>query len=95
MDELLQPGMKLTIAFDDITVPTPTMRRPDVRGTIIEAVLTRAAHAGVDDVELICGNGLNRRLTAAEFTHLLGERVFRSFYADKRLNNHDAEDHDR
>jgi hypothetical protein len=94
LDALLQPGMKLTIAFDDITVPTPTMRRPDVRGTIIEVVLTRAAHAGVDDVELICGNGLNRRLTAAELTHIVGERVFRSFYADKRLNNHDAEDHD-
>src|SRR5215212_8061433 len=92
LDALLQPGIKLTIAFDDITVPTPTMRRPDVRGTIIEAVLTRAARAGVDDVELICGNGLNRRLTAAEMTHLLGERVFRSFYADNRLNNHDAED---
>ncbi len=95
LDARLRPGMKLTIAFDDITVPTPMMRRPDVRGAIIEAVLTRAAHAGVDDVELICGNGLNRRLTAAELTHLLGERVFRSFYADEKLNNHDAEDHDR
>jgi lactate racemase len=94
LNELLRPGMKLTIAFDDNTVPTPTMRRPDVRGAIIEAVLSRAAHAGVDDVELICANGLNRRVTAAEFTHLLGERVFRSFYADEKLSNHDAEDHD-
>jgi hypothetical protein len=94
LDARLRPGMKLTIAFDDITVPTPTMRRPDVRGAIVEAVLTRAAQAGVDDVELICGNGLNRRLTAAELTHLLGERVFRSFYADEKLNNHDAEDQD-
>ena len=93
LDALLRPGMKLTIAFDDITVPTPTMRRPDVRGSIVEAVLTRAAHAGVDDVELICGNGLNRRLTAAELTHIVGERVFRSFYPDQRLHNHDAEDH--
>jgi hypothetical protein len=94
LDALLRAGMRLTIVFDDITVPTPTMRRPDLRGAIIEAVLTRAARAGVDDVELICGNGLNRRLTAAEFTHLLGERVFRSFYADARLRNHDAEDAD-
>ncbi len=92
LDALLRPGMKLTIAFDDITVPTPTMRRPDLRGAIVEAVLTRAAHAGVDDVELLCGNGLNRRLTAAEFTHVVGERVFRSFYADDKLRNHDAED---
>jgi lactate racemase len=35
LDALLHPGMKLTIAFDDITVPTPTMRRPDIRATII------------------------------------------------------------
>ena len=92
LDALLRPGMKLTIAFDDITVPTPAMRRPDIRSTIVEAVLTRAAHAGVDDVELICGNGLNRRLTADELTHIVGERVFRSFYPDQRLHNHDAED---
>jgi len=91
---LLRPGMRLTIVFDDITVPTPTMRRPDVRGTIIEAVLTRAARAGIDDVELRCGNGLNRRLTADEFAYLLGERVFRSFYPDDKLRNHDAEDVD-
>jgi hypothetical protein len=92
LDALLRPGLRLTVAFDDITVPTPTMRRPDLRGAIIEAVLTRAARAGVDDVELICGNGANRRLTEAELLHLVGERVFRSFYADGKLRNHDAED---
>ena len=37
------PAMRLTIAFDDIGTPTPTMRRPDIRGKVIEAVLTRAA----------------------------------------------------
>jgi lactate racemase len=94
LDALLRPGMRLTIAFDDITVPTPTMRRPDLRGTIIEAVLTRAARVGVDDVELICGNGANRRLTEAELLHLVGERVFRSFYSDGKLRNHDAENAD-
>jgi hypothetical protein len=91
LGELLRPEMRLTIVFDDITVPSPPMHRPDLRGTVVEAVLTRAARAGVDDVQLICANGLNRRLTAAEFQHLLGERVFRSFYADQKLLNHDAE----
>ena len=92
--QLLRTGMRLTIVFDDLTVPSPPMRRPDLRGTVVEAVLTRAARAGVDDVQLICGNGLNRRLTGAELHHLLGERVFRSFYADQKLLNHDAEDSD-
>jgi hypothetical protein len=94
LDSLLRPQMRLTIVFDDITVPSPPMRRPDLRGAVVEAVLTRAARAGVDDVELICANGLNRRLTAAELEHLLGERVFRSFYADNELRSHDAEDPD-
>ena len=94
LSELLKPGMKLTIAFDDITVPTPKLRKPDLRGKIIEAVLTRAAKAGVDDVALVAANGLHRRMTASELQHLLGERVFRSFYADGLLTNHDAEDTD-
>src|SRR5205823_5813729 len=28
---LLTPGMKLTIAFDDVSLPLPPMRRPDIR----------------------------------------------------------------
>ena len=42
--------MKLTIAFDDISLPLPPMRRPDIRQRVIEAVLDQAAEAGVDDV---------------------------------------------
>src|SRR4029450_9990943 len=91
---LLQPAMRLTIAFDDIGTPTPRMRRPAIRGKVIEAVLTRAAAAGVDDVALVSANGLNRRMTAEELEYIVGERVFRSFYADGLLTNHDAENAD-
>ena len=66
--------------------------RPTCAATIIEAVLTRAAAAGVDDVALIAAIGLNRRQTPAELRALVGERVFRSFHADGLLTNHDAED---
>jgi hypothetical protein len=68
------------------------MRSPDVRQRIIEAVLTMAAAAGVDDVELISANALHRRLTADELKHIVGERVFRSFFPQGLLYNHDAED---
>jgi Lactate racemase N-terminal domain len=91
---LLKPAMRLTIAFDDIGTPTPKMRRPDIRGKVIETVLTKAAEAGVDDVALVSANGLNRRMTAEEMEYIVGERVFRSFYADGLLTNHDAEDAD-
>jgi len=92
LSALLEPATRLTIAFDDIGTPTPRMRRTDIRGKVIEAVLTRAAAAGVDDVALVSANGLDRRMTAEELQHIVGERVFRSFYADGLLTNHDAED---
>jgi lactate racemase len=91
LPELLTPGMKLTIAFDDISLPLPPMVTPDIRQQIIEAVLELAAAKGVDDVELIVANALHRRMTAAEIKRAVGERVFRSFWPD-RLTNHDAED---
>ena len=56
--------MQLTIAFDDISLPLPPMKKPDIRQRVIEAVLTMAADAGVDDVELIFANALHRRMTA-------------------------------
>ena len=60
---LLFPGMKLTIAFDDVSLPLPKMRRPDIRQRVIEAVLDLAAEAGVDDVHIIAALGLHRRMT--------------------------------
>ncbi|QZY29229.1 lactate racemase domain-containing protein [Nocardioides coralli] len=89
---LLKPGMRLTIAFDDLSLPLPPMRAPDIRQRIIEAVLQMAADAGVDDVVLIAANALHRRMTDAELRHIVGERVFRSFHPQGLLYNHDAED---
>ncbi|HLR84771.1 MAG TPA: lactate racemase domain-containing protein, partial [Nocardioidaceae bacterium] len=92
LPELLYAGMKLTIAFDDVSLPLPSMRAPDIRQRIIEAVLTMAADAGVDDVELIAANALHRRMTDDELRHVVGERVWRSFGPQGLLYNHDAED---
>jgi len=91
---LLFPGMKLTIAFDDISLPLPPMQRPDVRQRIIEAVLDLAAEAGVDDVEIIAALALHRRMTDAELRHAVGDRVFDAFAPQGALYNHDAEDPD-
>src|SRR5580658_4612408 len=60
LPELLFPGMRLTIAFDDISLPLPPMQRPDNRQRVMEAVLDLAAGAGVDDVALICALALHR-----------------------------------
>jgi hypothetical protein len=88
---LLKPGMRLTVAVDDISLPLPPMRTPDVRGRVIEHVLELAARAGVDDVKITIANSLHRRMTPKEIKRTVGERVYRSFWPDS-LTNHDAED---
>ena len=90
---MLKPGMRLTIAFDDISLPLPPMKTPDIRGRVMEQVLELAARAGVDDVKLIVANSLHRRMTGAEIKRSVGERIFRSFWPEN-LTNHDAEDQD-
>jgi hypothetical protein len=91
LPELLKPGMRLTIAFDDISLPLPPMQTPDIRGRVIEQVLELAARKGVDDVKLIVANSLHRRMTPAEIKRAVGERVYRSFWPED-LTNFDAED---
>ena len=92
---LLRPGMKLTIAFDDVSLPLPKMRRPDIRQRVIEAVLDMAAEAGVDDVHLIAALALHRRMTEAELRHAVGDRVYDAFEPRGLLYQHDAEDPDQ
>src|SRR5690606_10072970 len=87
-------GMKLTIAFDDVSLPLPKMRRPDIRQRIIEQVLDLAAEAGVDDVHLIAALALHRRMTEDELRHAVGDRVYDAFAPRGLLYNHDAEDPD-
>jgi lactate racemase-like protein len=91
LSEILTPGMKITIAFDDISLPLPPMRKPDIRHSIMEAVLNRLERAGIDDIEFICAICLHRRLTPAELKHIVGPRIFNQYWPD-RLYNHDAED---
>jgi len=92
--QLLGPGMRLTIAFDDVSLPLPPMRRPDVRQLVIEEVLELAAAAGVDDVVLVAALALHRRMTDAELRHALGDRIFDAFAPHGLLRQHDAEDPD-
>ena len=40
---LLKPGMKLTIAIDDISLPLPPMKRPDIRETILSILCEMCA----------------------------------------------------
>ena len=94
LSALMKPGMKLTIAFDDISLPLPPMRAPDIRQRIIEAVLDTAAQNSVDDVHIIAALALHRRMTESELRHAVGNRVYDAFAPSGHLYNHDAEDPD-
>ena len=87
----LRPGMKVTVAVDDLSLPLPPMQRPDLRQLILEVVLEKLASGGVTDTHLIIATGLHRRMTEAEIRHCVGAKVLAAFYPD-RLYNHDAED---
>ncbi len=89
---LLRPGMRLTVCFDDISLPLPPMEAPDVRQLVIEQVLDMAAQAGVDDVVLVAALALHRRMTEPELRHALGDRVYDAFAPHGLLTQHDAED---
>ena len=91
LKDLLRPGMRLTIAFDDISLPLPPMASPDVRQLVIEEVIDLAAHAGVEDIELIAAIGLHRKMTADEIRHIVVDRLFTTF-CPVRLHTHDAHD---
>jgi hypothetical protein len=88
---LLRPGMKVTVALDDISLPLPPMRTPDVRQQVLEVILPLLADSGVDDVHLVVAVALHRHMTEAEMKRMVGSAIFESFYPD-RYYNHDAED---
>jgi hypothetical protein len=94
LPSLLRPGMRLTVCFDDISLPLPPMQAPDVRQLVIEQVLDMAAAAGVDDVVLVAALALHRRMTEPELRHALGNRVYDAFAPHGLLTQHDAEDPD-
>jgi nickel-dependent lactate racemase len=86
----LRPGMRVTVAIDDISMPLPPMRGPDCRQRVLEPVIKMLDDYGVDDVELIIATAFHRPMTGDEIKHIVGEKVFKRFWPAK-LYNHDAE----
>src|SRR5205809_5428755 len=86
----LEPGMKITIAVDDISHPLPPMATPDIRQTVLEIALDMLAGHGVDDVHIIISNSLHRKMTPGEMKRMLGQKNYHDFYPD-RYYKHDVE----
>ena len=92
LGDLLRPGSRVTVAFDDPCIPLPPMRL-DVRARAVGVVLEELYRIGIerDRVRLVCANGLHRKWTHGELRHLLGRRLWREM-GPGRVQNHDAED---
>ncbi|HEY7869164.1 MAG TPA: lactate racemase domain-containing protein [Methylomirabilota bacterium] len=88
LGELVKPGARVTIAFDDHTVGSFGPIRP----VAIRAVLDELAAAGVSrgQVRLVCANALHRMCRPAELARLLDPALLDEF--GPRLSCHDAED---
>jgi len=90
----LKPGMKVTIAFDDISLSLPQQQAPDCRQTILEVLLERLAAVGVDDIHLVVAVCLHRHMHDWEVRELVGRRIFGAHWHKRTLYNYDAEDKD-
>lgn len=88
--DLVKPGAKVAIAFDDPTAPCFS----PLRGIAINAVLAELEAAGVkcESVTLICANALHRKFRHEELASILGDDLVKEF--GDRLVCHDAEDVD-
>jgi Lactate racemase N-terminal domain len=87
---LLRPGMKVTIAIDDISLPLPKMKKPDVRESVLMIVLNLLMQHGVEDIHIIVATSYHRRMTPAEIRRAVGDQIFIHYYP-KQLYNHDGE----
>jgi hypothetical protein len=95
LSSLVGPGSRVTIAFDDLTIPVVPMAAPDFRLLIIPIVLEQLHEAGVhpEDVRLLVANALHRKWTRTELATALGPIL--AMLPPQRLENHDACDPDQ
>ncbi|MDQ3940058.1 MAG: lactate racemase domain-containing protein [Actinomycetota bacterium] len=86
--ERVRPGSKVTVAFDDATVPCYV----PLWSTALPIITSALESGGVrtEDISFVCANALHRRLTHDELARLIDED-FVAQHGD-RLTCHDAED---
>ncbi len=89
----LRPGMRVTIAIDDISLPLPKMNKPDIRESALKILLEILAQHGVTDVHIVIAVSFHRRMEPFEIRWAVGKQIFESYFPD-RLYCHDGEDPD-
>ncbi len=95
LSDLVHPGSRVLIAFDDNCQPFPATSRPDFRELIIEELLRMLYSYGVakEDIQLRCAVALHRKMQKHEMEEMVGPRIMAEFWP-RQLQNFDAEDPD-
>lgn len=86
-----KPRPRVVFAFDDVSIPLPPMKRPDIRSILMEQVEALCLEEGIEDLEFICAIALHRPIRPDEFRHLCGPKLFGKYYPH-RMRNYNAID---
>lgn len=86
--EQVRAGQRVTVAFDDPTVPCYA----PVWATALPAIVAELEHGGVDrrDMSFVCANALHRKFTLDELARTIGPEFVKEHADD--ISCHDAED---
>eukprot|EP00850_Spirogloea_muscicola_P010013 SM000057S18443 [mRNA] locus=s57:616797:622218:- [translate_table: standard] len=82
---------KVLMAFDDVSIPLPPMRRPDIRQLILERAEQICVEEGITDITFICSIALHRYIRPDEFLHICGPKLFKKYHPH-RMRNYNAVD---
>jgi lactate racemase-like protein len=90
--ELARGARRVTVAFDDPTVPCYAPLWP----VALPAVIEELGAGGVppEGIRLLCANALHRQFTNDELARLIGSDVVQEFAGRGAIGCHDAEDPD-
>ncbi|CAI5958691.1 unnamed protein product [Closterium sp. NIES-65] len=83
--------LAILMAFDDVSVPLPPMRRPDLRQLILEEAERDCVAAGITDIRFVCSIALHRFVRPDEFRHICGGYLYGKYYP-QRMGNYNAVD---
>ena len=85
---------KILMAFDDVSIPLPPMRSPDIRAIILEQAERRCIEEGIDprDIKFVCSIALHRFIREDEFKHVCGPKLFKKYHPSGQMTNYNAVD---
>ena len=89
--DLIKPGMKVAVGFDDPTRP------PAPWQVMLPVVVDALVKGGVrkKDILLICAGGAHHKYTPAELAAFVGPEIFNRFWPSGQLTCHDCHDPDQ